>query len=114
MVFLSYPKYYRTTEGNLEKVETSLVPSTDPEWDYEVVKGIWQLKIKKDGTFRASHAGDTFTYRFNSLGFGRGSQFRAVDWDSRISAMSVLLVTPSAGAMFIRMWAGCTLYSRYP
>ncbi|MGI6455710.1 MAG: hypothetical protein ACOX5R_08850 [bacterium] len=60
-------------------METSLVPSTDPEWDYEVVKGIWQLKIKKDGTFQASHAGDTFTYRFNSLGFGRGSQFRAVD-----------------------------------
>ncbi|MGI6456337.1 MAG: DNRLRE domain-containing protein [bacterium] len=79
MVFLSYPKYFKDTAGNLAPVVTDLVPSSDPEWDYEVTKGIWQLKVKKDGTFQASHAGDTFTYRFNSLGFGRGSQFRAVN-----------------------------------
>jgi hypothetical protein len=60
-------------------VETDLVPSTDPDWDYEISKGIWQLKVRKDGTFQASHAGDTFTYRFNSLGIGRGSRYNKVE-----------------------------------
>jgi hypothetical protein len=79
MAFLSYPKYYKNTQGHLVEVVTDLVPSVDPAWDYEVQTGIWHLKVKKDGTFQASHAGDTFTYRFNSLGLGRGSQFKKVD-----------------------------------
>lgn len=78
-VFLSYPKYYRNAEDDLVPVDTTLRPASDTEWDYEVTTGIWQLKVKTDGTFQAQHEGDTFTYRFQNLGIGRGSQFRGVD-----------------------------------
>jgi len=78
-VFLSYPKYYRNAEDNLVPVDTTLQASSDAEWDYEVTTGIWQLKVKTDGTFQAQHEGDTFTYRFQNLGIGRGNQFRGVD-----------------------------------
>jgi hypothetical protein len=76
---LSYPKYYRDSSGNLQKTETQLVPSPHPEWDYQVSRGIWQLRVRKDGTFQAGHAGDTFTYRLSAIGIGNGSQFRAID-----------------------------------
>ena len=79
MTFLSYPKYYKNTEGNLTEVNCTLVPSKDKEWDYEVTTGIWTLKVRKDGTFQAQHEGDIFTYRFNSLGIGRGSKFLPLD-----------------------------------
>ncbi|MBD3265800.1 hypothetical protein GF373_03955, partial [bacterium] len=41
MTILSYPKYYRNAEDRLTPVDTTLVRSTDPDWDYEVTKGIW-------------------------------------------------------------------------
>ena len=76
MVFLSYPKYYQNAEGTLTEVKTTLVPSKDKEWDYEVTTGIWALRVRKDGAFQAQHKGDIFTYRLNSIGTGRGSTYR--------------------------------------
>ena len=75
MVFLSYPKYYQNAEGTLTEVNTTLVPSKDKEWDYEVTTGIWALRVRKDGAFQAQHKGDIFTYRLNSIGAGRGSTY---------------------------------------
>ena len=49
--------------GVIEYSPTELVVSADPNWDYEVTTGIWSLHVRADGTFRASHAGDQFTYR---------------------------------------------------
>lgn len=40
MTFLSYPKYYKNTEGNLTEVNCNLVQSKDKDWDYEVTTGI--------------------------------------------------------------------------
>ncbi|MBD3267114.1 hypothetical protein GF373_10635 [bacterium] len=84
---LAYPKYYKAADGKLAKVETSLVPSPDPAWDFEVTKGIWTLKIRKDGLFQAIHDSDIFAYRFQSLGLGRGSHYAAfnfgdIDWSN--------------------------------
>ena len=79
ITFLSYPKYYKSSEGSLVPVNTTLVPSKDPDWDYEVTAGIWALKVRKDGTFQAKHEGDIFTYRLNSMGVGRGSSYKAFD-----------------------------------
>ena len=88
IAFLSYPKYYCAASGNLKEVITDLVPSTDPAWDYEVTKGIWQLKVKRDGTFQAAHEGDVFTYRFSTLGLGRGSGYRPLNLGAPISVIS--------------------------
>ncbi len=79
MEFLSYPKYYRDANNDLQLADTTLRPSGDPNWDYQVTAGIWQLFVSRDGRFQAKHKGDVFIYRFASLGYGRGSQFRAVD-----------------------------------
>ena len=79
MTFLSYPKYYKNTEGSLTEVNCTLVQSKDTDWDYEVTTGIWTLKVRTDGTFQAQHEGDIFTYRLNSLGIGRGSNYKAFD-----------------------------------
>gem|GEM_PF-2087562 len=76
ITFLSYPKYYQTDQGDLRETVTTLVPSSDPDWDFEVATGIWTLKVSTDGAFQANHEGDIFTYRLNSLGYGRGSDFR--------------------------------------
>jgi hypothetical protein len=79
MTILSYPKYYKNAQDQLTEVDTTLVPSNDPDWDYEVTTGIWTLKVRGDGTFQAQHVGDIFTYRFQSLGYGRGSNYRPFD-----------------------------------
>jgi hypothetical protein len=76
MVFMSYPKYYRDAARQLKPVNTTLVESSDPDWEYEVTTGIWSLHVRRDGTFQAQHEDDVFTYRFDSLGIGRGSNFR--------------------------------------
>ncbi len=76
--FLSYPKYYYNEEGDLTPVVTDLVSSNDPDWDYEVTTGIWSLRVRNDGTYQASHKGDTFTYRLADLGIGRGDAFRSL------------------------------------
>ncbi len=78
MTFLSYPKYYRNANNDLQLTDTTLRPSDDPNWDYQVTAGIWSLHVRTDGTFRASHAGDRFTYRFADVGIGRGSSFRSL------------------------------------
>ncbi|MFH1744233.1 MAG: hypothetical protein ABIH23_34970, partial [bacterium] len=78
MTFLSYPKYYRTPEGELTEVITNLTQSSDPEWDYEVTTGVWSLYVRTDGTFRARHKGNVFTYRLADMGVGRGSGFRSL------------------------------------
>ncbi|MFB3788694.1 MAG: hypothetical protein ACE15F_20235, partial [bacterium] len=80
MTFLSYPKYYRNASGNLAEVYTALVESPDPDWDYEVSRGIWTLRVRSDGTFQADHEGNVFTYRLNSIGLGRGTQYRPFEW----------------------------------
>ncbi len=79
MTFFSYPKYYPDESGKLQLTDTTLRLSDDPDWDYEVTTGIWRLFVSRDGRFQAHHKGDVFTYRFSSLGYGRGSQFQAVD-----------------------------------
>jgi hypothetical protein len=79
MVFMSYPKYYRDAARQLKPVNTTLVESTDPDWDYEVTTGIWSLFVRRDGTFQARHQGDVFTYRFDSLGIGRESGYQPLD-----------------------------------
>jgi hypothetical protein len=89
MTILSYPKYYKNAQDQLTEVDTTLVPSNDPDWDYEVTTGIWTLKVRGDGTFQARHEGDIFTYRFQSLGYGRGSNYRPfdlgqADWSSMV------------------------------
>ena len=80
--FLSYPKYYYNEEGILMPVVTDLVPSNDPDWDFEVTTGIWSLKVRNDGTYQASRKGDTFTYRLADLGIGRGDAFRSLNLGS--------------------------------
>ena len=79
MTILSYPKYYKNAQDQLIEVDTTLVASEEPDWDYEVTTGIWSLKVSADGTFQARHAGDVFTYKFHSLGIGRGSGYRQLD-----------------------------------
>ncbi|MDX9755459.1 MAG: hypothetical protein RBU29_15960, partial [bacterium] len=79
MTFLAYPKYYRNANNELTEVNTTLSVSSDPDWDYEVTSGIWSLSVHKDGTFQARHAGDAFTYQFDSLGVDRGSEFQPLD-----------------------------------
>ncbi|MFB3789046.1 MAG: DNRLRE domain-containing protein [bacterium] len=91
VVLYSYPKFYRNNMVGFSEVNTHFVSSNDPDWDYEVLTGIWQLKVKQDGTFQAHHAGDTFTYRFQSLGIGRGKQYRPfVQGHPDFSQISVL------------------------
>ena len=90
MTFLSYPKYYKNTEGNLSEVNCTLVPSKDKEWDYEVTTGIWTLKVRKDGTFQAQHEGDIFTYRLNSLGVGRGSKYQPFKGEPNFAKYQVM------------------------
>nr|HPO07714.1 hypothetical protein [bacterium] len=82
VVFYSYPKFYRTSAGELAETVTDLVVSSDPDWDYEVVTGIWTLKVRTDGTFQAIHEGDCFTYRFADLGIGSGDGFRSLQLGS--------------------------------
>ncbi|HQP99920.1 MAG TPA: DNRLRE domain-containing protein [bacterium] len=79
VVFLTYPKYYKTVTGELAPVVTDLVVSGDPEWDFEVNRGIWRLRVRTDGTFRADHEGDAFTYRLEDIGIGGGAEFRSLD-----------------------------------
>ncbi len=62
MTFLSYPKYYQDKAGIFQEVNTNLEFSDDPDWDYEVIKGIWNLKVNANGLFQAEHEGDVFTY----------------------------------------------------
>ena len=90
MTFLSYPKYYKNAEGNLTAVNTTLVQSKDKDWDYEVTTGIWTLKVRTDGTFQAQHEGDIFTYRLNSLGIGRGSNYQPFKGDPKFTKYQVL------------------------
>jgi hypothetical protein len=61
-------------------VITDLVASKSPDWDFEVTTGIWNLRVKADGTFQAEHAGNVFTYRLSQIGVGRGEAFQAFDW----------------------------------
>jgi len=78
-VLLCYPKYFRNANDEFEPVDTTLQPSSSPDWDYEVTTGIWQLSINTNGTFQARHDGDVFSYRFQNLGIGMGDQFRTID-----------------------------------
>ncbi|HPA48460.1 MAG TPA: DNRLRE domain-containing protein, partial [bacterium] len=82
VTFYSYPKFYRTSSGQLAETVTDLAVSPDPDWDYEVVTGIWTLKVRTDGTFQAIHEGDRFTYRFADLGIGSGDGFRSLQLGS--------------------------------
>lgn len=75
---LSYPKYYKNTGEELEEINTDIVPSTDPNWDYQVTSGFWQLFVRGDGYFQAQHKGDIFTYRFSALGYGTGTEFNPI------------------------------------
>jgi hypothetical protein len=89
MTFLSYPKYYRDESNVLRLTDTTFQVSNNPNWDFEVTTGIWSLHVRADGTFRASHAGDQFTYRFADLGVGRGSTFHSLalgstKWDDYV------------------------------
>lgn len=77
--FYSYPKFYRNASDQLEEVDPNFVPSSDENWDYEVNKGIWSLKVQADGTFQASHEGDVFTYQFHDIGVGLGDEFESLD-----------------------------------
>ena len=80
MTFLSYPKYYKTAEGELTLAVTDLVESKSADWDFEVETGIWTLRVKTDGTFQAEHQGNVFTYRLSQMGVGRGDGFQAFEW----------------------------------
>jgi len=80
MTFLSYPKYYRNAFGNLTEVDTTLVESSNPDWDYEVTRGIWTLRIRTDGTFQAEHEGNVFTYQLYSIGLGRSGSYKPFAW----------------------------------
>ena len=50
ITLLAYPKYYTDGEGELVPVETALQQSESPDWDYEVTRGVWILRVRKDGT----------------------------------------------------------------
>jgi hypothetical protein len=87
----SYPKYFKGWQGKLSEVDINIAASDDPDWDFEVTKGIWSLKIRKDGVFQAVHEGDIFAYRFHSLGLGRGSHYAAFNFgDINWSDFSVI------------------------
>ena len=80
MTFYSYPKYYANAAGALVPVRTAFVESKRDGWDYEVSTGIWTLLVRKDGTFCAEHAEESFTYRLRDMGVAQPSGHTALDW----------------------------------
>lgn len=66
---LSYPKYFRNDQNQLEEVDPNFVVSQDVGWDWEVKKGVWKLRVKNDGTFEVNHLGDIYSQKLEGLGF---------------------------------------------
>jgi len=66
---LSYPKYFRNDQNQLEEVDPNFVASQDVGWDWEVKKGVWKLRVKNDGTFEVNHLGDIYSQKLEGLGF---------------------------------------------
>jgi hypothetical protein len=64
----SYPKYY-DNNGTFEAISTDIKTSNETGWDWEVVKGVYKLKVKDDGTFEINHLGDVFSQRLIGIGF---------------------------------------------
>ena len=46
-----YPKYFKNDQDELQEVDTRIVASTRPGYDYEVTLGVYKLYIKTDPVF---------------------------------------------------------------
>lgn len=42
--------HYEASPGNFYAIDTTIVPSSKPNWDWEVTTGHWQLFVKNDAT----------------------------------------------------------------
>ncbi len=68
LTILGYPKYFDGETG-LELIDSSIVSSNDEGWDFEVKKGIYQIRIKNDGELEFTNVGDSFTLKLQGVGF---------------------------------------------
>lgn len=67
--FLSYPKYYEADDGALYQSDDTILDSEDPDWDWEVTAGIWDVFIKRDGTYESTFEGEVLRNRLVGIGF---------------------------------------------
>ena len=57
------PRYYKDDAGTLKAIEGKLVSSKRSGYKWEVVKGLYKLWIKEDGTWTFNHRGDERSFK---------------------------------------------------
>ncbi len=68
LTIYSYPKYY-LENNQYQEVNCNIVSSFYAEWNWEVKKGVYKLRIKNNGTFEQNHLGDIVTQKIIGIGF---------------------------------------------
>ena len=67
--------HYEDEYGDWQEIDTTIVNSTRPNWDWEVVKGHWTLLIAANTTVAIGKAGHWIGFRYAGYGY--------LDWGSK-------------------------------
>jgi hypothetical protein len=97
------PIHYKDDHGDPDEpwkdIDTEIVPSPKPQWDWEVVKGNWHLLIREDTAIAVGKGGNWLGFRYTAFGY--------LDWASKDYAIlqARQAVTPVVDANTIT-WPG--------
>jgi len=61
--------HYEDINCNFQPINTTIVSSDNPNWDYEVTKGHWQLFIKNDTTVKVQKGNNWIGHRLHGIGY---------------------------------------------
>lgn len=61
--------HYQDNQGDWQDIVTSIMPSPLTNWDWEVVKGHWQLLINDDTTIAVGKGGNWIGFRYIAFGY---------------------------------------------
>jgi len=106
--FLSYPKYHRHEDGTLHETDCVIRDSQDPDWDWEVIEGVWTLYVKRDGTYQSRFHDYTITRKPVGVGFCNTHSKKCVvkidfdlnSWVVKIDGDTATWTNPDNGIVF--------------
>lgn len=67
--------HYEDEYGDWQNIETDIVPSDKPNWNYEVEKGNYHILIKDDTTIAVGKGGNWIGFRYSAFGY--------LDWQTK-------------------------------
>jgi len=79
------------TEELYKEIDSSIKPSSRPNWDYEVVKGHWHLLVRDDVTFAAVKEGNWLGFKPIDMGYLEITSKNYVRFNAKLEVTSSVM-----------------------